>query len=61
MAVLRAKLHEMEASITIQNEGFANLVKGSEVSLDEVIERATTNWYIEAEEAVSLGLVRAVI
>lgn len=61
IAVLKAKLHEMETAIAIQNEGFANLVRDSAVSHEEVIRRATTNWYIDAEEAVSLGIVRAII
>lgn len=61
IAVLTAKLHEMQTSIAIQNEGFANLVRGSAVSQEEIERRATTNWYIDDQEAVSLGLVRAVI
>jgi ATP-dependent protease ClpP protease subunit len=61
VAVLKAKLHEMETAIAIQNEGFANLVRGSDVSLEEVVKRAINNWYIGADEAVSLGIVRAVI
>lgn len=59
--VLLAKLHEMETSIAIQNEGFENLVRGSQVPLDEVIRKAAGNWYIEAQEAVKLGLVAGVI
>jgi ATP-dependent protease ClpP protease subunit len=59
--IVKASLHELEESIAIQNEGFANLVKGSQITLDEVIERARSNWYIEASEAESLGLVNGVI
>ncbi|GJE61312.1 peptidase S14 [Methylobacterium trifolii] len=61
VATVRATLHEIECSIAIQNEGFANLVHGSSVTLDEVLKRAPSNWYIEAEEARSLGLIQAVI
>lgn len=61
IATLKATLHEIETSIEIQNEGFANLVTGSQVSLEEVIEKAPYNWYIEAEEAKSLGLIEAVL
>jgi ATP-dependent protease ClpP protease subunit len=57
----RALLNEIESSIAIQNEGFENLVRGSHVTLDTVIERATDDWYIEAQEAVKLGLVAGVI
>lgn len=61
VASVRALLHEIEHSITIQNEGFANLIQGSRVTMEEVLQRAPDNWYIEAEEARKLGLIRAVI
>ena len=61
LAPLKATLHEIEASIAIQNEGFANLVQGSHVSLDDVLRKATENWYLEGQEARALGLIEAVI
>lgn len=61
VATVEATLHEIQCSIAIQNEGFQNLVAGSNVTLEQVLERAPSNWYIEAEEARSLGLVEAVI
>jgi ATP-dependent protease ClpP protease subunit len=61
IASLKATLHEIEASIAIQNEGFANLILGSQVSMDELLKRAPENWYLEANEAQALGLVAAVI
>jgi ATP-dependent protease ClpP protease subunit len=60
-AGLKAKLHEIEHSILIEEEGFRDLVAGSKVGFDEVQERAPSNWYIEAEEARDLGLVLDVI
>jgi ATP-dependent Clp protease protease subunit len=60
-ATLKAKLHEIEHSIMIQDEGFRDIVAGSKVTLDELREKATSNWYIEAEEARDLGLVLDVI
>ena len=61
VAAVEAKLNEIRASIAIQDEGFDNLVRGSRVSLDEVRERATSNWYIEAAEAQALGLIEGVL
>ena len=61
VATVTATLHEIEASIAIQNEGFENLIRGSKVTMDEVLSRAPGNWYIEATEAKSLGLVSDVI
>jgi ATP-dependent protease ClpP protease subunit len=61
VATVKATLHEIEASIAIQNEGFENLVRGSSVTMEQVLEHAPFNWYIEAQEALRLGLIRAVL
>ena len=61
IATVKAALHEIESSIVIQNEGFENLIRGSSVTMDEVLQRAPSNWYIEAEEAKTLGLIEAVL
>jgi ATP-dependent protease ClpP protease subunit len=61
VATVTAALHEIEASIAIQNEGFENLIRGSRVTMEEVLRRAPGNWYIEANEAKSLGLVAQVL
>lgn len=58
---LQSTVREIEASIAIQDEGFANLIQGSSLTLEEVRRAATTNWYIEAEEAQRLGLIHAII
>ncbi|MEZ5764907.1 MAG: peptidase S14 [Xanthobacteraceae bacterium] len=61
VANLKATLNEIECSIAIQNEGFQNLINGSSLSLDDVLLKAPENWYLEANEAQSLGLIAAVI
>jgi ATP-dependent protease ClpP protease subunit len=61
VANIKAALNEIECSIEMQNEGFANLIRDSRVTMDEVLRRAPSNWYIEAEEAQALGLIEAVI
>lgn len=61
VASVQAMLNQLEASIAIQNEGFENLVRGSKVSLEEVLRRAPSNWYVEAREALELGLIEAVL
>ncbi|MCP3733705.1 ATP-dependent Clp protease proteolytic subunit [Sphingomonas sp. RP10(2022)] len=60
-AVLKAKLHEIEESVKIQEEGFRDIVRGSSVTFEELRSKAPTNWYIEAEEALARGLVLDVI
>lgn len=61
IASVRAMLNELEHSIAIQNEGFENLVRGSSVTMEEVLKRAPANWYIEAQEAKARGLIAEVI
>jgi ATP-dependent protease ClpP protease subunit len=61
IATVKATLHEIESSIEIQNEGFANLIAGSNVTMATVLDKAPSNWYIEAQEALSLGLIEGVI
>jgi ATP-dependent protease ClpP protease subunit len=61
LATVQATLNEIECSIQIQNEGFENLVRGSQVSMDELLEKAPSNWYLEAETARQLGLIEAVL
>jgi hypothetical protein len=47
-------------SIAIQNEGFENLIRGSQVTMDEVLSRPPGNCF-EANQAKSLGLVAEVL
>lgn len=61
LATVQATLNEIECSIAIQNEGFENLIRSSQVTLEEVLKKAPSNWYVEAEEAKRLGLVEAVL
>lgn len=61
LASVEATLNEIKCSIAIQNEGFENLVRGSQITMDELLKKAPSNWYVEAQEAVTLGLIRAVL
>lgn len=61
LASVEATLNEIKCSIAIQNEGFENLVRGSQISMDDLLNKAPSNWYLEAQEALSLGLIRAVL
>lgn len=61
IASVEALLHEIQHSIAIQNEGFENLIRGSDVTMDEVLTKAPSNWYLEAEEARRRGLIAGVL
>jgi hypothetical protein len=61
IASLEATLNEIRESIAIQNEGFENLIRGSKVTMDDVLQRAPSNWYVEADDAFELGLISGII
>lgn len=61
IANLKAKLHEIEHSIKIEEEGFRALIDGSSVDYDELLKKAPNNWYINCQEALDLGLILDVI
>ncbi len=58
---LQARLHEIEESIRIEEEGFRDIVAGSKLAFEDVCEKAPSNLYLEAEEARDLGLVLDII
>lgn len=61
VASLEATLNEIKESISIQNEGFESLIRGSSVTMEDVLQKAPSNWYIEARDAQRLGLIEAVL
>lgn len=60
-ATVEATLNEIECSIAIQNEGFENLVRGSHVSMEDLLKKAPSNWYLEANEARELGIIASIL
>ena len=60
LPLLRAKCHELETGIRLGEEAFENLIAGSQVTMDEVLEKGLYNWYVPAEEAVKLELVAGI-
>ena len=61
VADVKGVLNEIEGSIRIQNEGFENLISGSDVTMEEILSKAPCNWYLEAQEAKARGLIEAVL
>lgn len=58
---LEGMLSEIEAGLKLEREGFELLIAGSRLSLDEVMRRAETNWYLDADEALAHGLIAGVV
>jgi hypothetical protein len=59
--LLKAKSVELETGIRLEEEAFEKLIVGTDVSMDELLEKALHNWYVPAQEAVELGLVAGIV
>ena len=52
---------EIENGIRLEREGYAQLIAGSGVTMEEIEEKADRNWYIPAPEALDRGLVAGLV
>jgi len=59
--IVREMLAQLEVAERIEKDGFAELVQGSRIGLDELYERATKNCYLSAAEALDLSLIAGII
>jgi ATP-dependent protease ClpP protease subunit len=58
---LEQVISEIDMGLTLQQEGYAEIVRGSSVSIDEVTSKAEQGWYIQASEAFERGLVAGLV
>ena len=58
---LEQVISEIDMGLTLQQEGYEAIIRGSQVSIDEVTTKAEHGWYIQAPEAQERGLVAGLI
>ncbi len=61
LPLVEALKAQIETGIALEERNFRRLIDGSDVSLDEVFERALYNWYLDSAAALDRGLVAGVI
>ena len=61
LPMVEALKNQLETGIALEQRNFERLIQNSEVSLDEVFERALYNWYLDADEALRRGLVAGIL
>jgi ATP-dependent protease ClpP protease subunit len=59
--MIEAMLHQLKTGVDLEVENFEKLIAGSDVTMDELLEKALYNWYLTAEEAVDRGLVAQIV
>lgn len=58
---LEVALAQVDEGLRLQAEGFADLIAGSDVSVEELEQKAARNWYLDAEAALARGLIAGVV
>lgn len=62
LAVARDLIAELENGLKLEQEGFADLIRGTGVSAEELARHTqSANWYLGAEEALRCGLVAGLV
>jgi hypothetical protein len=59
--VLEEMIADIDNGLRVEDEGFAELIEGSSVTLEDLRRRAYGGWYLSASEALELGLVAGLI
>ena len=59
--IVREVLSELETGRKLEMEAFEKLAAGSRISAAEIAEKARTEWYITAGEALELGLIAGIV
>lgn len=58
---LESLLHQFRTGVDLEVENFERLIAGSDLTIDELLEKALYNWYLSAEEAAGRGLIAGIV
>lgn len=58
---IKALERQIESGVRLEEDGFRRLIEGSDVGIDELLEKAICNWYLTAEEALERRLVAGIL
>jgi ATP-dependent Clp protease, protease subunit len=59
--VLEEIIADIDNGLRVEDDGFAELISGSAVTLDDVRRKSYGGWYLSADQALELGLVAGVV
>ena len=58
---IEALLHQLRTGTDLEVENFERLIAGSDIDIDDLVEKALYNWYLTAEEAAERSLVAGIV
>jgi ATP-dependent Clp protease protease subunit len=59
--VLEEIIADIDNGLRVEDEGFAELIVGSAVTIDDIRRRSYGSWYLSASRALELGLVAGLV
>lgn len=60
-AKVEALLHQIDTGVGLEIDNFRRLIEGSDITMEEITDRALYNWYVPADEALERGLIAGII
>lgn len=57
---VEALLNQLHVGLDLEKQHFERLIQGSDVTMDELWEKALYNWYVAPQEALERGLVAGI-
>jgi ATP-dependent protease ClpP protease subunit len=61
LPLVEALCHQIRTGIELEKEHFERLIAGTDVTMDELLEKALCNWYLTAEDALERGLIGGIV
>jgi len=61
LQIVREQLSLLETAQELEMAGFRDLIEGSDLTIDQLYEKATKNCYIKADAALAHGIVAAIL
>ena len=58
---IEALASQIRVGMQLEDEDFARLISNSDISMDEVMKKAPSNWYLSANEALERRLIADII
>jgi ATP-dependent protease ClpP protease subunit len=60
LPLLKALQNQIETGVELEDRNFRRLIEGSDVALEELLDRALSNWYLTADDALERGLIAGI-
>ncbi len=61
MPLVESLCRQLELGCAMEVEGFKRLIAGSDIEIDEVLDKGLHNWYLTAEDALERRLIAGII